>query len=321
MMREILNNSSVKKYISIALKFVGMMGIAYLLYKVSLEFCLSKNNISIHDGYNGIANIVDFSEYNIFKLLCDTYIYLFKFWTCTTGYNTKRMISLTLFVLLCLVIMFGYVILKSGISVINKVLSILAFLQVPFAINSVYFISKGMIHDLMIFPYGMVHVLVVMLVDYIYNQELLKCDKWKGAISYTIGICLMVYIFHNISYANGVYLKKELDYQSTLLTCNRIIDRVEMTEGYKGDDTEVVLVGSLNDSVLASEREGFESRLLATKSFSVTYYSTYRNFIVEVLNYPMNIVGEDVSNIYKEKKEVMDMPVFPDKNSVKNGRR
>ena len=62
----------------------------------------------------------------------------------------------------------------------------------------------------------------------------------------------------NIIYANQIYLKKELEYQSTLSVMTGLTERLESTPGYIPGETSVSFLGSLAESPYYSDiRKGF----------------------------------------------------------------
>ena len=62
----------------------------------------------------------------------------------------------------------------------------------------------------------------------------------------------------SIVFSNQVYLKKNLELESTLSLMSRVIQRIEETEGYTPGYTPVAILGTPEDSVFSVERKGFE---------------------------------------------------------------
>lgn len=56
-----------------------------------------------------------------------------------------------------------------------------------------------------------------------------------------IMVLLCLLLFANTVFANQMYLYKSLVYQNTLLSLNRVFDRLEQTEGYEAGITPVVI--------------------------------------------------------------------------------
>jgi hypothetical protein len=99
---------------------------------------------------------------------------------------------------------------------------------------------------------------------------------------------------------------------------NHIIDRMEETDGYVLGEAPVVLIGNLSASELSAGREGVEvDGTGARNDFSVTYYQTHSWYFKYVLAYPVNLMDEETAEQWSEQSTVMEMYVFPAKDSCK----
>ena len=117
----------------------------------------------------------------------------------------------------------------------------------------------------------------------------------RRAVCCALGIVL----FGSVVYAGQVYLKKDLEYQTTVFTLTRVADRLEQLEGYQPGETPVALLGTLEDSPLLLRRPGQEA----------LYYETYAAFFHRVLGYSIHILSQEQSDAWRERAE--DLPVFP----------
>ena len=83
-------------------------------------------------------------------------------------------------------------------------------------------------------------------------------DLDKHSVTKKIQIFLLfLLLLNNIIYSNQLYLKKDLEFKSTLSVMTRVIDRIEQTEGYEVGVTPIAIVGDLNSSALSVKRFGF----------------------------------------------------------------
>ena len=127
----------------------------------------------------------------------------------------------------------------------------------------------------------------------------------------------MIIIAHAIKFTNQIYLKKNLEEQSTLSVMTRVLDRIETTEGYIPGETMVVPVGDLNkSSIQQSGVWGKEwsdvPRSADTRShFTVSFYGSFINYFRFYLGYPIKIGSQVISSEYASRQEVIDMPSFP----------
>lgn len=118
----------------------------------------------------------------------------------------------------------------------------------------------------------------------------------------------------SIVFANQVYLKKNLEFESTLSLTSRIIQRAEETEGYQPGVTPVAIIGTPENSIFAVERKGFEH--LAALDAAKGHYAIATDedmiwYCWDVLGYPFNFVSAFELEQLKADQAVMAMPAFP----------
>jgi len=118
----------------------------------------------------------------------------------------------------------------------------------------------------------------------------------------------------SIIFSNQVYLKKNLEFESTLSVMSRVITRMEKVPGYQVGYTPVAMVGTLEDSVFSVKRKGFEhlSALDAAKdNYAIASDMDTIWYMWEVLGYPVNFVStHDLARIAGS-DAVKSMAVFP----------
>ncbi len=118
----------------------------------------------------------------------------------------------------------------------------------------------------------------------------------------------------SIVFSNQIYLKKNLEFESTLSLTSRIIQRAEETEGYHPGFTPVAIIGTPEESVFSVSRKGFE-HLAALDAAKPNYAFTNENEMIwyfwEVLGYPSNFVSSFELSQLKAHEAVKAMPLFP----------
>lgn len=118
----------------------------------------------------------------------------------------------------------------------------------------------------------------------------------------------------SIVFSNQVYLKKNLEFESTLSLTSRIIQRAEETEGYHPGFTPVAIIGTPEESAFSVARKGFE-HLAALDAAKANYAVTSEDQMIwycwEVLGYPSNFVSSFELSELKEHDAVKAMPLFP----------
>jgi hypothetical protein len=316
---DLLRNKDFFKVLKNGIRAICSMVLGLAAYYAILKIILHISGIELETGYNGISNVGNYDGLKaILRSIVLTYYNVITDFITPKTYHC-RIMGLVNIVLALISFIIIILLVRNRKLEIKKIVLIagLIFLM-PFGINVICFISQGMEHDLMKYSFVLVYIFVEVLV--MEANTLPVLDKYRGSmvVKYWLPFLLFVLLFNNIIYANQAYLKKELVYQNTSSTLNRIINRIEETDGYVLGETPVVFVGLLSNSELAMERTEFGITGTGLDgNFSVTYYQTYAQYFQYVLSYPMNLLDPEASERWSEQKEVVEMSAFPAQNSCK----
>lgn len=147
--------------------------------------------------------------------------------------------------------------------------------------------------------------------------ERLKAERLASsrAMSAILTIAFSALYLCNITFANQLYLRRDLEMQSTLSLMSRVIDRIEQTEGYVPGETPVAFIGTLFDSPLAMARPGFEplSSLMGSNNlYAITSEDYFPWYIQQVLGYPMQILSEPDRVQMAFREDILALPIFPE---------
>lgn len=162
------------------------------------------------------------------------------------------------------------------------------------------------------FAYAFLAVACLMVLDAAFSQV--------RALRIACGAGMGVLMLSAVIFSNQVYLKKNLEQQSTLSIMTRVIDRMERTEGYRPGDTPVALLGSLEASPLAMTRDGFEHLEefdAASDRFAADGVEENTWYMWEIMGYPCNLVSYYEAETIAESEEGQAMPVFPAQGSCR----
>ena len=142
-------------------------------------------------------------------------------------------------------------------------------------------------------------------------------EERTGAPLRTVTVVLLCCVlWQHVVYANQVYLKKELDKTATVALSARIIDRIELLEGYVPAETPVAFVGRLDrNDYLNRGRDEFQA-LDKTVGLWSDYSATYNlgRYLTDYLNYPL---VWDTETDFSQVPEVQVMPAFPDAGGIR----
>ncbi len=320
--KELIDNKNYKDVLTKGLKSLITIFVSLVLYAITAKVVPIILNIKLSNSVNSMGGIFSYFEDNgiigIIKLIITTYksflIYIIE---PSTYYNI--LISIFNIILILIGIIYIVLFLKDKkIKCSNKILLIIIIMILPFGINIATFLGRGMSHQLMIYSFFLLYIIPIIVIEngylekYFSNLNLLKnLSKFKNII-------LIVLIISSIIYSNQCYLKKNLEFDATLTTMNRIVDRIEQTEGYEVGKTKVAIIGSLDDSILSLKRKELDYDSVGLWwNFSITYYETYKQYLKNYLGYPINIINEDEMKEIANKEEVKEMELFPSYESIK----
>ena len=194
----------------------------------------------------------------------------------------------------------------------ERVTALLLALLLPLAVNLPVLAGPAPSGTSETFAYAFLAVASVMVFDAVFAQV----RPLRAAYGAGMGVLLLSAAI----FSNQVYLKKNLEQQSTLSVMTRVIDRMERTEGYVPGGTPVALMGSLEKSPLAMTRDGFahlEDFDAASDRFAADGVEENTWYMWEIMGYPCNFVSSYEAELLAESEEGRSMPVFPAQGSCR----
>ena len=293
-----------------------------ILYLVGYKILILIKEITPSNNYNSIYGISEMSSTSeLLSLICETYMRFYYYFFHPANGHPGLIAWLTKLLFIYCIFALVYIVIKNKVCISNLILIVLSFAFLPLGAYVSYPLSHGVTHELMIYSFFLFIVWAIYLRAcrlYCINRNVEKnVIKKRYSIDNIIvyGFCF-VFILDSIIYASQVYTKKDIEYQKTYSTLTRVIDRVEQTDGYIMGETPVVFIGNLNDAYWVEQKAYFRySEIGLGRMFAVGSWVTYNNFMNEVMEYPINLLNENVSLEYEDDIRVKQMGVFPDKDS------
>lgn len=319
LVKRALDGWKVARLIEEGIKAIAALVLGLILYELCVRFVEYAAEISRATTYNGIGNVGSFLNGSILGLLRETYLYPFFYMMDIPAYNSRMTGIAYGLVLVIAVIAIILLMMKRCIASLNRVFAVVMVLLMPLGMNAVYFIANGVVHNLMMYSFFLLMVFPVYLLENLVAEQ---GDRiYIGNITRMGCIALLALTCYNhVIYANQLYIRRDLEFQSTLSVMTRVLDRAEQTEGYETGITPVAIVGTMYNSPLSMERPGFEHLKLEKDYMNTNFYATtgeyfYPWYFWEILGYPFNLVSEDVRWKIADEREVRLMPVFPQEGS------
>ena len=311
---ELLRGEPVKKVYGKAVCRMLAIAAAMVLYYIGHLLVLKITGIPENGSYNTVTGVVSGGVGDIlsrfYHLLYGEAVWFFF----PSSYRRPLVVAVNLLLLalagFCLIRLGRQAKLKKGSWL--GLLGVLA--AIPFGMNAVTLLSD-VCHSITIFSFFLSYLLVFALVER-YLQ--LPSERRKKLAAGAAVFCLAgLMLFDNCLYSNTAYLKKQLEADATLSVFTRVLERMELTEGYVTRETPVAIIGSLSDSPLSKDREGFPMNGLGiTANYSTTYLSNHQKYIGYYLGYPAVFADPLLQWNMEHDQRVLDMPLFPEKGSI-----
>lgn len=227
---------------------------------------------------------------------------------------------------------------KKKIEKKSLVLFFIIFILYPFAVNSVFFISNGLMHGLMKLSYYFILILGIMFIDNIYKNEVCFSSSFRLKLApnidyrYFLFFPFLLVIFVSFLFAKNIYFVKELQFNYVNQTVNRVLVNIENSDGYIPGETRVIFIGQLDRNnncysllYLLPEQAGL--REVAAN------VGVLNGYIHKYLGYKLNIVKHIDSTFLLKKSElsngallsdfskddidfIIKSPIFPQKGYV-----
>lgn len=307
-----------KSVIALGKRFGGLLisgGVYFVVFKLICKL----HHVEVASTYNGLSEVGDYTDTSIISLVVGAYRSFFdRLWNPSrfvSTYLLGRSVSdgwtfvLRLCTILCvLFVIVGiiYLNVKNKTSVGSMLLQTIGLVTFPFAVNFVYFLSKGMEHDLMIFSFFFVFVFAIVVPAKVFTTIEKKKFMWVCLVP------LLLIIWNNIVYSNQIYFKIDMEDRAALSTVTRLVSDIEDIDEYEPGVTPVVFIGGLEESaskvIYLRELEIYGN---GTTPFNYGVGSLM-DYIEWYLNVPMNI-----SEMKKDEPIAQEMSIYPSKNSMK----
>lgn len=282
-------------------------------YYVVLKLTLAYTQAPITHGYNGLGNLFASDLVSVLKLIPMAY---YKFAGFFIGYRSYN----TLFSRLCVVLLF-----LCGLFFWLRALRskkprgpelaflVLAVCLLPLGLNFSCVLCAGLSHELMIFPFMLVYVLLLLPLEW----DVLPSGGGRaprlcrGAV---FALCAVT-VLRCIVVANGAYYYKQIIDKASYPYVFSIVQDIESTDGYEPGVTPVAVLGSVNHSFIQRQTDDFplyEHVFGMGYTTDVTYSTTFEQYCRFILGHPVNQIQDNGQlSALAQSEAVQAMPVFP----------
>lgn len=326
-MFRLLDGESLKEVLSSIVYAGVVVASGAVVYIVGLKISLAVAGVQLANTYNSVGSVSCMNFGSVLGLIAGCYIDFLRYFFSFHGYNTPLISAANgLILVLAAIIAIRYGKGKE-LHPSSWVTCVVLFLLLPLALNCGYILSGGYSYEVTRIPFVLNYIILFWMLNSIASVKLIgRKRKRAGHLTSLVGVvCALAVLWNGIVYAQGYYVLRLNTINATEHTVNRIIDRVETTDGYLVGETPVVFVGRLSDNSLGSYTpSGFE-RYYETEcrdypgDSPISYGLTLQPYFSFIMNYPINVCLDNdgrYANVI-DSETVKKMDPFPAESSCK----
>lgn len=319
---DVLDGSDFRDAIKYVIRSILAIAIGLLGYKCVLEILLKVKQQEL-SSYMGISQMWDVTLKSLFARAISAEIRFFEvFLGDSIGlYADDRIMYVNAIMLIVIVLALLFIVwIKKVYKQVWKVCLLIAgSILMPMLIASIYVMSEY-VHQLMVIGFILPVVILAASLERIkFNDE-----KKLRVLGYALGIIslavILCYDYENVIATNKGYLKAENTHSMVYAFENRLIMRIEETEGYNSE-VPIAFIGALEDEQIPGRycRMTFKDTRIAQDSFcAIHYIASLREFAYLYLGMELKEPTDEVVEALKKDKRVAEMPLYPSKGSIAN---
>ena len=294
-----------------------------VMYFAAVKIMTRLTGIGLLSGeFNSLDNAFALTVPTVLSLLKNTYLYWAK---CLVTAHSAWSVNFVFFANAVLFLASLWAALRWACGKKAKAGSVaLALLPVallPLAMDIMYILNQGKVHDLMNYSFWLIYLLVLLLVGRTAENRENKglAGKFAAALRWLSMALVFVLLYGNVQSANSFHLQKELESDAFFSYMTRVMYRVEDCDDYIPGETPLVLVGQPEQT---DELAGFEGNSRVTgmrynaSPFSDNWVVRPRAYFEYVLNNPAVLADEKLWEDMQTDERVQSMPAYPEKGCI-----
>lgn len=323
---ELLDGETCRRVLLRGLRMVGMILLGGVIYYGVMRAAQIAAGIALRKGeYNTLDRMLLLSPSNLPGLILRAYRNCYEKLAFVHSIYPVRLINWTtkLLMLLCGGA-FCVELWDRKVGKAERIFCMLLMALLPLGMNLLYVMTGGIVHDLMRYSVWLFYLLVLLLSDRVWKRwkedrkafGIAEGQRWIGLI------LIAALMYSNVQYANGMYLKKDIECDAYLSLMTRVADRMEMNENYVPGETPVAFVGTFrNGNVLNPVPPGCEPYQKVTGMETSDVLCTdgpdrYQAYFDNVMGIRLNHLDWDAWEELLEDPQIDQMPCYPAKGCV-----
>lgn len=323
--KDVLSEKLNKDIIFLGIKYIVTLAVSTVIY---MKLCgIIYPNIG-QETYAGVGQMGKIRLTEVPVMIARCYKRFLEFFILKPfAYMSKTMHVMNITICVCIGLLFVLIVIHKKIYVkyLSLIILSIAMFLIPFASAFVYFMAPDAPFSmLMLYAYCLIPVLLIFLwekwIEIKDQDKNLTCYKM---ISFVICVCILISAYSNYLISNTAYMRMHISYERVYAYFNRIIETVELTDGYeKGDPVSILGEFYYVDNPSPVDIESFYMTDELREMSGVTLENGLVTSGVRD-NFIENFIGFEMANIDFERKEELmntsqyqDMPCYPQKGSI-----
>ena len=323
---DLLNEQRFKTVFFRGLKAIGMLLLGGALYYAFMQIVLKLTHITLAaNDYNTLDKVFNLTPQTFVAMTMGAYADWFeRVMNADSSYPSIMIKGITVILLLISAIAIFTGLRNRNIHWPEKLLCIVLIGLLPMGMNLLYILTIGSSHDLMVYAIWLIYLLVLLLGDWLAKQGKRTgrfCAKMKiGEL--LNGICILLVfllMYGNVQFTNGMYLKKDQEYDAYLSLMTRVVYRMENHEGYVPQETTVLFAGlpdNLNEIIPGFKEYRNVTGMLSTDVIYMAQRDRFQAYFDYVLGTPIKLLEEDAWNHMQIDPRIADMPCYPSEGCI-----
>jgi len=323
---DLLNERRFQEVFAQGLKAVGMFLLGGLLYYLIMKVILTLTGIALTKGdYNSLDRALALEADQLIPQILSAYQDCFaRFIDSYSAYPSVLVKGSSLLLLGGSLAAVGIGIWNRNLHFAEKALCSVLVLLLPLGMNMIHVLTVGKNHDLMTYPLWMFYVLALLLADWLWMKWQATGDHGRDSWLVTgqrmlCMVLVFVLVYGNVRFANGLYMKKQLEHEAYMSLMTRVVARMEMIEDYIPGETEVVFVDlpdHLNEVIPGFKDYWNVIGMTESDMIYVGARDRYQAFFDYMMSLPILLADEDTWEAASQMEAVQQMPAYPAKGSV-----
>ena len=315
---DLLQERSFRDVFTDGMKAIAMLLLGSVLYYLIMKGILALSDLELTKGdYNSLDRMQSLTAGNFLPQLISTYRDWFaRLIDSYSAYPSILVKAAGLLLLVGVISLVGIGLMNRNVGIAEKLLCVILMMLLPVGMNMIHLLTVGKNHDLMTYPIWLLYVFALLLADWLWR-------KWdNGTVTGLLVkgqkiLCMLLVFFlvyGNVRFANGMYMKKDLEHEAYISLMTRIVSRMETREDYIPGETEVVFVG-LPENLLdvMPGMKDYWNVIGMTKSdmIYVGARDRFQAFFDYMMGLPIRLAENSVWSQTTQMEAVQNMPAYP----------